>query len=103
MTYHVINNPINVIFAWDEDCGFASSLSIITHLSKGPILNNICAKFLDINSEIYKTFYESPLIEGVDYTNYKLVLFGRNPYCKLVSQYLSKYVFLIKLWALTFF
>ena len=94
MTYHVVNNPINAIFAWDEDCGFASLLSIITHLSKGPILNNACAKFLDINSKIYKTFYESPLVEGVDYSNYKLVLFGRNPYCKLVSQYLSKYVFL---------
>ena len=94
MTYHVINNPINVIFAWDENCGFASLLSIITHLSKGPILNNTCARFLDINSKIYKTFYKSPLVEGVDYSNYKLVLFGRNPYCNLVSRYLSKYVFL---------
>jgi len=92
MVHHSINNPLNVVFVWGDDCGFASLMSIIVHLTNGPILNNRTDRFLSTNTEIFKSYYSRTLPDSADYNNYKRVVFGRNPFCKIVSQYLTNYV-----------
>ncbi len=82
-----------VLVFWGQKCGATCLKEIIMHLdSSGSFFDN--GGNDDVTHQIYEVFYKNqPNYKDVDYyKNHKIVFFGRNPYHRIVSLYLDKYV-----------
>lgn len=92
MKYHqLIKYNTKAVFAWSELFPQPSAMQIITHLDSGVIFNNKRVSNYDINNYIYNKFYYKPIDTSFEPNSFKLILFWRNPYFRLISEYLKQF------------
>jgi hypothetical protein len=92
MKYHqLIKYKTKAIFAWSDLFPYPSVMQIITHLESGVIFNNKRVSNYKLNDYIYNKFYHKPIDTSFELNSFKLILFWRNPYFRLLSDYFEKY------------
>lgn len=81
-----------VLFFWLPKCGSTSILELIVKMHFNKIISS---SFTENQDELihlaYSTDYESPTSKVRNYSNYKIIFFGRNPYHRILSLFLDKY------------
>ena len=81
----------NLIVLWGQKCGATHLKEILMHIESGSYYNNRGNDH--VTHSIYHRYYKSPLEDNLDqYTNDEVLLFGRNPYYRILSLYVDKYV-----------
>ena len=92
MNCHELSQQKILVF-WGQKCGATCIKEILMHIeSDGTFFDNGGSDHL--THQIYEKFYERPPnYECLEcYKDYSIVFFGRNPYHRIISLYLDKYV-----------
>ncbi len=89
-----INHKHKVVFFWAPKSGVMSLIRLMSYLK---LSNNFTAGQLAAMSnkalyKMYKNDVFEPWNEKVDYKPFKKIFFGRNPYHRIISCYIDKYV-----------
>ena len=89
-----INHQYKVIFFWVPKSGVMSLIKLMAYLKlerKGAF-----DELLQIPSPSLHRLYRESIFESwndqVDYTSFKIFFYGRNPYHRIISAYIDKYV-----------
>lgn len=91
MEYHVSNKPLKTVFAWREESGVFSLYQPILHLDFGCIIDNTSTNTAKHISAIFHKYYKNILETTTDLKHHtKVVLFWRNPYQRIISEFLNK-------------
>lgn len=92
MNCHDLSEASTLVF-WGQKCGATCIKEIIMHIESGSYFLNSGGRD-HITHNIYERFYKkSPDLSNFrKYLTYNIVIFGRNPYSRIVSLYLDKYV-----------
>lgn len=89
-----INHQQKVIFFWAPKSGVVSLIKLMTYLKFGDRFPG--SRLSTISNKLLFATYRKEVFEPwdakVDYTTYKKVFFGRNPFHRIISCYIDKYV-----------
>jgi len=81
----------NVLVFWGQKCGATQLKEILMHIESGSFYNNLGKDHITHN--IYEQYYKSiPTRDFKHCINFNSILFGRNPYYRIPSLYIDKYV-----------
>ena len=92
MNCHELTQQKILVF-WGQKCGATCIKEVLMHIeSDGTFFDNGGSDH--ITHQIYHKFYEKqPNYECLEfYKDYEIIFFGRNPYHRIISLYLDKYV-----------
>lgn len=89
MKYHIDHNNKSIYF-WSAKIGVTSAIECIIHLQSGDLVFNEGKD--EQTHNIFWSKYKSKSKNGVDYSSFKKVFFGRNPYHRIVSSFFDKVI-----------
>jgi len=87
--HKLIKGNSKAVCLWSDISPYPAVLEIVTHLENGVILNNKKEQNYKINNKIYDKFYAKPVTNCDNLDEFKLIIFWRNPYYRLFSEYLE--------------
>jgi len=82
--FFLINKEKKIIFGWSAKCGCNFVKMMFTWLSGDKRIKRMGAKGYGIHADTYNSFPH-------DHNEYKIILFIRDPFQRLVSSYVEKY------------
>lgn len=92
MKYNIIHDKKMIVF-WLPKSGTISLMRLMAFLKYGESIDPQQLRYAR-PSQVFRIFSLMKETDepGQDYSTYKTVLFGRNPYCRILSGYIDKYV-----------
>lgn len=87
---YTIDHSNKAIYFWTAKIGVTSAIETIMHIQSEKIIQN--AGKDEITHEIFWRNYNEGERSGVDYSGFKKIFFGRNPYHRIVSSFFDKIV-----------
>jgi len=87
---YTIDHSNQAIYFWSAKIGVTSALETIMHIKTGDIIQN--GNQDEKTHEIFWKHHVEYSRKKQDYTNFKKIFFGRNPYHRIVSSFFDKVV-----------
>ena len=89
MKFHLLTKyQSRAICVWSDLLPNPAALQIVAHLESNNIFNNNTESNYNINKFVFDKFHYKPINTDYDTSTFKLLIFWRNPYYRLLSEYL---------------